>query len=141
MSRLFKIAGYAAGILAAFMLFRFAAVLGVAGLLLVVSFAVVGAGNRLAWIAVFPVVAAVLAAGAYGVFAMLPENNERLKLLVGFAAMPVIPGLVLWAAVRLRNYRAGPMQQAAKSQNASSGAVLLNNSLQRTASPPAELDR
>lgn len=82
MSRLFKIAGYAGGILAAFMLFRIAAALRVAGLLLVFSFAFVGHGNRRAWIAVFPLVAALLAAVSYGVFTMLPEDNERLKLLV-----------------------------------------------------------
>lgn len=110
MHRLIKIAGYARGVVAAFMLFRFAAAFGVAGLLLVVSLAVVGAGNRLAWVAAFPVVAATLAAVAYGIFAILPEDNERLKLLVAFAGMPVVPGLVLWAAVRFRKYRAERQQ-------------------------------
>ncbi|MFG6459166.1 hypothetical protein [Roseateles sp. BYS96W] len=120
MSRLFKIAGYVAGVLAAFMLFRFTAALGAAGLMLVFSFAFVGPGNRLAWIAVFPVVAAILAAVGYGIFAILPEDNERLKLLVAFAGMPVVPGLVLWAAVRFRKYRAERLQQPPTAQDTSS---------------------
>ena len=113
MHRLLKLVAYAGGVFAAFMLFRAAAALGVAGLLLVVSFAFVGEGNRLAWVAVFPVVAAVLAGVAYGVFAVLPQDNERLKLLVAFAGMPVIPGLVLWSAVRFKKYRAERQRQAA----------------------------
>lgn len=125
MSRLFKIAGYAGGILAAFMLFRIAAALGVAGLLLVFSFAFVGHGNRLAWIAVFPLVAALLATVSYGVFTILPEDNERLKLLVAFAGMPLIPGLVLWAAVRFRRYRDDRVQQPLPAQNASSGSSVV----------------
>jgi hypothetical protein len=120
MHRLLKLVGYAGGVLAAFMLFRFAAALGVAGLLLVVSFAFVGAGNRLAWVAVFPVVAGALAAVAYGVFAILPEDNERLKLLVAFAGMPVVPGLVLWAAVRFKKYRAERQRPSAVAHQASS---------------------
>ena len=103
------------------MLFRLAAALGVAGLLLVVSFAFVGAGNRLAWIAFFPVVAAALAAVAYAIFAILPEDNERLKLLVAFAGMPVVPALVLWAAVRFRKYRAARQQQPEVPIQVSSG--------------------
>jgi hypothetical protein len=111
MHRLIKIVGYAGAVVASFMLFRLAAALGVAGLLLVISFAFVGAGNRLAWIAVLPVVAAAIAAVAYAIFAILPEDNERLKLLVAFVGMPVAPGLILWAAVRFRKFRTERQQE------------------------------
>lgn len=110
MQRLTKIASYVGGVFAALILFRLGAAFGVAGLLFVVSLAAVGAGNRLAWALVFPLLAVALAAVAYAVFAMIPEDNERLKLLLAFGGMPVVPGIVVWAAIRFKRFRSGPQQ-------------------------------
>lgn len=104
-NRLFKVIGYASALVAALLLFRLAAFLGLAVLLLFVSLAVVGEGNRLAWLAAFPIVTAALIGIAWGIFLVLPDGNELLKLFLAFVGVTVLPALVIFTAVRFRGYR------------------------------------
>jgi hypothetical protein len=74
-------------------------------ILLVISLAIVGKGNRLLWLAAFPVLIGVIGAFVYAGFLMIPKDAELVKMLLGCTLMSVVPGAVLWAAVKLNRLR------------------------------------
>jgi hypothetical protein len=88
--------------------------LGLPLLLFLVSLAVVGKGNRWLWSAIFPLISCVLSAVIYAGYAVIPAGAEFVKLLLAFTLVSVVPGVVLWAAVRLK--RARNSVTAAKAQ-------------------------
>lgn len=104
--RLFKLIGYTGALVATLLILRLAAVLSLVGLLLFVSLAVVGEGNRLAWLAAFPIITAALMGVAWGVFIVIPEGNELLDIFLVSLFLSVLPALVICAAVRFRDCRA-----------------------------------
>ena len=81
-------------------------------LLFVITLAVVGKGNRLLWLAIFPVVGAVVAGIFYGIYLLLPHENEIPRLLLAFTSMSVAPGLVLYAATLFKKFRGAHVQAA-----------------------------
>jgi hypothetical protein len=85
---------------------RFEPMSGITVLLVSVSFALVGTGNRLLWMLILPLIACVLAALIYGVFSVLPKQPDLPSAILGFVLVPVIPSLILWAAVAFRQKRA-----------------------------------
>jgi predicted neutral ceramidase superfamily lipid hydrolase len=72
-------------------------------LVLVVSLAVVGKGNRLLWLAVFPLLSCVVAALAYLLFGLLPETPELPRLLALFTLVTLVPAAVIWSAVKFKS--------------------------------------
>jgi hypothetical protein len=81
---------------------RFEPMSGITVLLVSVSFALVGTGNRLLWMLILPLIACVLAALIYGVFSVLPKQSALPSAILGFVLVPVIPSLILWVAVAFR---------------------------------------
>ncbi len=80
---------------------------GVLLLLVAVSFAIVGKGNRLLWLMISPVIFAVLIIVPYTIYEYLEKQGSGvgiLSALLGFALIPVLPSLFLGAAhaIRLR---------------------------------------
>lgn len=75
-------------------------------LLLFLSLAVVGKGNRLLWLAAFPLVSCVIAALGYLLFSLLREAPELPKLFVLFTLVTVVPATVLWSAAKFKSARA-----------------------------------
>lgn len=76
--------------------------LGLPLLLFVVSLAVVGEGNRLLWAAIFPFISCAIAAVIYAGYLAIPAEAELMKLLLTFTMMSVVPGVLLWGAVKLK---------------------------------------
>ena len=87
---------------------QFGLALGMPLLLFVVSLAVAGDGNRLLWAALFPLLFAALVLLVYAGLALLPPAAERLRLLLAFALMPLLPALLIWLALQLRRRRPIP---------------------------------
>lgn len=78
---------------------------GLPVLLFGVSLAVVGKGNRLIWSAAFPFICAALTATLYVAYSLLPAEPKMPRLLFAFTLISVVPGLILWAAVKLKGLR------------------------------------
>ncbi len=79
---------------------------GVPALFFLITLAIVGEGNRVLWAATFPLVVAAIGGVFYGVYLILPRENELPLLLFAFTAVTIVPGLIFYAAIRLRSYRA-----------------------------------
>lgn len=79
-----------------------------AGLLLLLftlSLAIVGKGNRLIWSAAFPLACCLIGAPIYTVYSVMPPSAEFAKLSLAAVLFPAVPGVVLWLAVRLKQWR------------------------------------
>jgi hypothetical protein len=88
-------------------LVRLAISCGMATILIAASFAIVGRGNRLLWLLLCPVVAAVLLGMPYVGMTWLMQtgySGNIVFLILMFAMVPLLPASFLWIAnlVRLR---------------------------------------
>jgi hypothetical protein len=88
------------------MFWRLGPYFGLVALLIAISFAVVGEGNRLTWLALGPLVGLGLGAVAFAVYAVLPPNAEVLKGLLAIAMGTAGPGVLLWSAAKFKSVRA-----------------------------------
>jgi hypothetical protein len=79
---------------------------GIPALLLIVSLAIVGPGNRLLWFLVMPVPLLLVSGAAYVLFGLLPEKPEFPRLLTLFVLVTVLPAAVLWSATKFKALRA-----------------------------------
>ncbi|MFM8900398.1 MAG: hypothetical protein ACKOF9_10700 [Burkholderiales bacterium] len=79
--------------------------IGLPLLLLVVSLAIVGRGNRLLWLAIFPLLSCLIATLTYLLFSLFPETPEFPKLLALFTLVTLIPAAVLWSAAKFKSVR------------------------------------
>lgn len=95
---------------ASIILFSFIQILlsvGVLLLLIAVSFAIVGKGNRLLWLMISPVFFTLFIVMPFMIFEYLEKQGNSVGIigtLFGFALIPVLPSLFLGAAhaIRLR---------------------------------------
>lgn len=91
------------------LLLRGGLVIAMPGLLFVLSLALAGQGNRWLWVALFPLVSAGVAMAlgglGWGLRLAWPASQDLVLPLLGFAAMPIAPALVLGAAVKFKRLR------------------------------------
>lgn len=100
-------------VVAMFLYWRLGFQIGLPLLLLVISLAIVGPGNRLLWAILFPLPVCALLAAAYLLFGLLPEKPELPRLLALFVLATVVPGAVLWAATKFKALRRRSIQSVA----------------------------
>lgn len=90
---------------------RFLIAFGVISLLVATSFAIVGRGNRLLWLFLSPFAFVLLIIAPYFAFEHFAkqENGGGILLaILGFALMPILPGLFLSLAHAIRLKRSTP---------------------------------
>ncbi len=88
---------------------------GLPVLLFGLSLAVVGKGNRLLWPFALPFACCLIGALAYAVYSVIPPSAELAKLLFATIPLSVVPGVVLWLALRLKRSRQMPADAAHES--------------------------
>jgi hypothetical protein len=60
---------------------------------------------------VFPFLCIILASVIYAGYAVLPPEAEFIKLFLAVVLLSVVPGLVLWVAVKLKHARSATLQE------------------------------